>query len=183
MGRPAIRNHPLLRTRFSCYRGAADKDMNETVTYRLMKPGEEEKAFAMIDRGFNAYVRDDFTSEGVEEFYRAIRIMVFERPSNHFIVVAESNTQIVGMIDVKENHHISIFFVEPSHMGKGIGRGLLSHATMLCRQNKPDFNELEVHSSPWAVPVYRKLGFVPTESEQMSRGIRYTTMIKTLKSD
>lgn len=135
----------------------------------------------MIDRGFNSYVRDDFTSEGVEEFYRAIRIMVFERLSNHFIVVAEINSQIVGMIDVKENHHISIFFVEPSYMGKGIGRGLISHAIMLCQQNKPDFNELEVHSSPWAVPIYGKLGFESTGPEQESRGIRYTRMIKTLK--
>ena len=135
----------------------------------------------MIDRGFNAYVRDDFTSEGIEEFYRAIRIMVFEHLPNHFIVVAESNSQIVGMIDVKENHHISIFFVEPSYMGKGIGRGLLSHAIMLCQQNKPDFIELEVHSSPWAVPIYNKLGFEPTGPEQESRGIRYTQMKKTLK--
>ena len=156
--------------------------MYETVSYRLIKPGEEEETFAMIDRGFNAYVRDDLTPEGVEEFYRAVRIMVFERPSNHFIVVAEFNLQIVGMIDVKANHHISIFFVEPSYMGKGIGRGLLSHAIMLCQQNKPDFIELEVHSSPWAVPVYGKLGFEPTGPEQESRGIRYTRMIKTLKS-
>lgn len=152
--------------------------MNETVSYRLIKPGEEEKTFAMIDRGFKAYVRDDFTSEGVEEFYRAIRIMVFERPSNHFIVVAESNSQIVGMIDVKENYHISIFFVEPSYIGKGIGRGLLSHAIMLCKKNNPDFNELDVNSSPWAVPVYGKLGFEPSGPEQESHGIRYTRMIK-----
>ncbi|MGD9161986.1 MAG: GNAT family N-acetyltransferase [Desulfobacteraceae bacterium] len=155
--------------------------MNETESYRLIKPGEEEETFAMIDRGFNAYVRDDFASEGVEEFYRAIRIMVFERPSNHFIVVAESDSQIVGMIDVKENYHISIFFVEPSCMGKGIGRGLLSHAIMLCQQKNPDFNELDVHSSPWAVPVYGKLGFKPTGPEQESHGIRYTRMIEHLK--
>ena len=156
--------------------------MNDSISYRLIEPGEEEETFAMINRGFNAYVRGDFTSEGVEEFYRAVRIMVFERPSNHFIVVAESNSQIVGMIDVKENHHISIFFVEPSCMGKGIGRGLLTHAIMLCQQNKPDFIELEVHSSPWAVPVYSRLGFEPTGPEQESRGICYTRMIKKLKS-
>lgn len=154
--------------------------MDETVSYRLIKPGEEEKTFAMIERGFNTYVRDDFTSEGVEEFYRAIRIMVFDHPPDHFIVVAESNSQIVGMIDVKANYHISIFFVEPTYMDKGIGRGLLSHAIMLCQEEKPDLREIEVHSSPWAVPVYVKLGFEPIGLEQESRGIRYTRMIKTL---
>lgn len=136
--------------------------MNDSISYRLIRPGEKDETFAVIERGFNAYVREDFTSEGIEEFYRAVRIMAFERPSNHFIVVAESNCQIAGMIDVKENCHISIFFVDPSCMGKGVGRGLLSHAIMLCQQNNPDIIEIEVHSSPWAVPVYGRLGFEPT---------------------
>ena len=33
-----------------------------------------------------------------------------------------------------------------------------------------------VHSSPYAVEVYRHLGFVPTDSEQITNGLRYTTM-------
>jgi len=108
----------------------------------------------MVDRGFNAYVRDDFTPDGVKEFYRAIREMVFNHPEDHFILVGESNGQIVGMIDVKANHHISMFFVEPSYMGRGIGRGLMSRAVTLCQQERPDLDEMEVHSSPWAVSVY-----------------------------
>ena len=56
-------------------------------------------------------------------------------------------------------------------MGKGIGRGLLSHAIILCQQNEPDFNELVVHSSPWAVPIYGKHGFESTGPELKSRGI------------
>jgi hypothetical protein len=95
--------------------------MNDSISYRLKKPGEEEETFAMIDRGFNAYVRNDLTSEGVEEFDRAIRIMVFERPANHFIVVAESNSQIVGMIDVKENYNLSIFLLIPSAWARVLG--------------------------------------------------------------
>ena len=34
-----------------------------------------------------------------------------------------------------------------------------------------------VHSSPYAVEVYRHLGFVPTDSEQVTHGLRYTPMI------
>lgn len=33
-----------------------------------------------------------------------------------------------------------------------------------------------MHSSPYAVPVYHKLGFVDTGTEQVSDGIRYTPM-------
>ena len=126
-------------------------------------------------------MRDDCTPEGAEEFYRAIRDMVFNRPPDHFILVAESADRIVGMIDVKENDHISIFFVEPSRMGQGIGRGLLGHAVALCLQKKPDLKEIDVHSSPWAVPVYGTLGFAPTGPEQEQCGIRYTRMIKQVE--
>ena len=33
-----------------------------------------------------------------------------------------------------------------------------------------------VHSSPYAVEIYRHLGFVPTDSEQLTDGLRYTPM-------
>ena len=33
-----------------------------------------------------------------------------------------------------------------------------------------------VNSSPYAVEVYRHLGFVPTDTEQLTNGIRYTPM-------
>jgi predicted GNAT family N-acyltransferase len=66
-------------------------------------------------------------------------------------------------------------------MGKGIGRCLLSHAIALCQQERPDLSEVEVHSSPWAVPVYGRLGFRPTGPEQEQCGIRYTRMIKTIE--
>ncbi|MGM9541909.1 MAG: GNAT family N-acetyltransferase [Candidatus Limivicinus sp.] len=33
-----------------------------------------------------------------------------------------------------------------------------------------------VNSSPYAVEVYRHLGFTPTDTEQLTNGIRYTPM-------
>ena len=35
---------------------------------------------------------------------------------------------------------------------------------------------ITVNSSPYAVPVYHKLGFVDTDTEQLSDGMRYTPM-------
>lgn len=148
------------------------------VTYRGMKPGEAEETFAVLRRGFDAFVRDDFRPEGVAEFYRAARDRVFHDPPDHVILVAESDGRIVGMIDVKESNHISLFFVEPARMGRGIGRGLLAHAVALCRREDPGLREIDVNSSPWAVPVYARLGFRPTGPEQEQNGIRYTRMVK-----
>ena len=152
------------------------------IVIRLINKGEEDEAFSMIERGFNAFIRDDFSQEGIDEFHRAIRDMVFNHPPEHFIMVAESSDRTVGLIDVRDYDHISIFFVDPSMMNKGVGRALMQKAVGMCRERKPDLSEIEVHSSPWAVPVYGKLGFESTGPEQEDCGMRYTRMIKILES-
>ena len=37
--------------------------------------------------------------------------------------------------------------------------------------------EFTVHASPYAVPVYERLGFRATNKEQLTDGLRYTPMI------
>lgn len=41
--------------------------------------------------------------------------------------------------------------------------------------------EFTVNSSPYAVEIYRHLGFVPTDTEQITDGIRYTPMRYSIK--
>ena len=40
-----------------------------------------------------------------------------------------------------------------------------------------------VHSSPYAVEVYRHLGFVPTDEEQTVDGLRFTPMQYSANTD
>lgn len=54
---------------------------------------------------------------------------------------------------------------------QGIGRKLWD----FLRENSPS-NIITVNSSPYAVPIYHKLGFVDTDTEQLSDGMRYTPM-------
>ncbi len=39
-----------------------------------------------------------------------------------------------------------------------------------------DGDVFTVNSSPYAVEIYRRLGFAPTDHEQITNGIRYTPM-------
>ena len=107
--------------------------------------------------------------------------MIFNYPPEHFTLVAKSSDKIVGSITVRNNFHVSIFFVDPPEMNKGIGRALFEHAVSICREKKEDVHEIEVNSSPWAVPVYGKLGFVPDGPEKENNGMRYIRMTMTLK--
>ena len=150
-------------------------------THRMMRTEDRESVFALVKRGFDRYVRADFTAEGVAEFVRASRLMVFEQPPEHFVMVAEVDGHIVGMIDMRNHSHICLFFVEPSCIGKGIGRGLLDCAVAECRRHKVDLQQIDVNSSLWATPVYHRFGFMQTKPQQVINGICFVEMVKELE--
>ena len=54
---------------------------------------------------------------------------------------------------------------------QGIGRKLWE-----CVLNHSNYPFYTVHSSPYAVPVYHKLGFIDMDSEQLADGMRFTPM-------
>ena len=67
--------------------------------------------------------------------------------------------------------NIGGFFVDAVYHRRGIGRRLFE----AMRQDYAK-QEFTVHSSPYAVEVYRHLGFVPTGEEQTVDGLRFTPM-------
>ena len=59
----------------------------------------------------------------------------------------------------------------PDKITKGIGKRLFLY---MLKDNQPE--KLTVNSSPYAVPVYHKLGFCDVDEEQIVNGIRFTPM-------
>ncbi|MDD5263771.1 MAG: GNAT family N-acetyltransferase [Candidatus Bipolaricaulis sp.] len=150
-------------------------------TFRMMRREDRESVFALVERGFDQFVRADFAEEGVAAFLRAARRMVFEQPPEHFVMVAARDGDIIGMIDMRHHSHICLFFVEPSCIGQGIGRGLLDRAIGECRKHKAGLRRIDVNSSLWAKPVYHSLGFRQAKPEQVVNGIRFVDMVKELE--
>lgn len=62
-------------------------------------------------------------------------------------------------------------FVKSKYHRQGIGRKLWE-----CVLNHSNYPFYTVHSSPYAVPVYHKLGFIDMDSEQLADGMRFTPM-------
>ena len=161
------------------------------IQYRYIKRGEESAVAALVAAVFMAHVAPHYTQEGVEEFLGYAEVSEFTRrlQREHVILVAvtggdeDEEAQIVGMIEVREQRHISLLFVAGAYQGRGIATALLARAIRRCRRVNPDLAALTVHASPNAVPIYRRLGFVPSAEEQVVHGIRYTPMTLVLASD
>jgi GNAT superfamily N-acetyltransferase len=153
-----------------------DSHRESDLKYRDMIPGEEQTVLALVLRGFDRFVRPDFSDEGVAEFTRVARSFVVEHPEGHHVTVAERDGQVVGMIDVRDSSHVSLFFMEPAEQGRGLGRALLTAALAKWSATGAAESAVTVYSSPWAVPVYERLGFLATGPETEHKGIRAVPM-------
>lgn len=101
---------------------------------------------------------------------------------DHFILVAEQERQLVGMVDVRQGKHITSLFVDPPYQRKGIGRALLRAALNCMRQANPDMQEVTVNASPNAVQAYVNYGFQPVGDLQERNGVLFIPMHLTLDS-
>ncbi len=153
------------------------------ITCRNMCFGEEDLVFDLVKTGFDEYILHDVTEEGAKEFLRAAREMIYDRPAGHFILVSESRGVVSGMIDVRNNSHLCLFFVAREFQRKGVGKGLLDQAIRKCVAQDPGVSEIEVHASLFAVPIYKRLGFREVKPEQIVNGIRFVRWSGRYRND
>jgi GNAT superfamily N-acetyltransferase len=149
------------------------------ISYRLMRPGEETQINDLIVRVFEEFVGRHYPPEGVREFlaYVEPRSLRERFLSNHFTLLATHGDRIVGIIEVRDNSHVCLFFVESRLHRQGIGRSLFEGALKMCRENRTDLTFVDVNSSPNSVGVYESLGFSQVEQEKTINGITFVPMV------
>ena len=136
---------------------------------KIGKPGIFD-AINLIWETFLQFVSPDYSDEGIQSFRDFIE--------NHEIVNsldffgAYENDELKGVIATNENRkHICCFFVKAKYHRQGIGRELWQYIL-----NNSNHLVYTVNSSPYAVPIYHKLGFVDMNCEQLADGMRFTPM-------
>ena len=131
---------------------------------------EIQKALELIWETFLQFEAPDYSEEGIKSFKDFIDDEAMVNTLEFF--GAYENGELRGVIATNENRkHICCFFVKAKYHRQGIGRTLWEYVL-----NHSERNVFTVNSSPYAVPVYRKLGFVETDTEQLADGMRYTPM-------
>jgi GNAT superfamily N-acetyltransferase len=153
--------------------------MNMTLSIRHFHPGEETQVCELVTRVFDELVAPGLVPEGVEEFLSYVQPDSLRERSQtgYMTLVAALGDEMVGVIQIKSHHHVSLYFVDQAHLGKGIGKELWWRALAICRRERPDLAEITVNSSLYAVPIYEKLGFRQTRPEQVVNGIRFVPMV------
>jgi ribosomal protein S18 acetylase RimI-like enzyme len=153
--------------------------MTESVRYRPMKPGDEVQVSNLVARSFNEFIAPGFSEEGIEEFFKYANhraIVKRSEAGDHFVIVAETDGVIVGMIEIKERRHVSMLFVDKSFQRKGVATELLSLALEEIGSGAAIPEKITVNSSPFAVSFYERAGFKPTSEPRTIHGIVHIPM-------
>ena len=147
-----------------------------------MAPGEEKHICDLVLGVFDQFVAPDYPEEGIQEFksYIMPEQLIERCIADHDVLVARHAERILGVIEIRQHHHISLFFVDAEFHNQGIGKVLFQKAIALCKEKLPELSQISVNSSPYAVPIYKKLGFRKTDEEQIKNGMRYQPMSMNL---
>lgn len=135
-----------------------------------------DSAIELIKQVFLKFEAPDYTQEGIDEFLKFLDSKD-ELNTLCFWGYYENNN-LLGVIATRNNgNHISLFFVDENHHGKGIGRKLFDHIYNLATDS------VTVKASPYAVEIYKHFGFVPTADMQCKNGIIFIPMTKQKDTD
>ena len=152
--------------------------MNDNILIRTLNENEWEEAMNLAWDTFILYEAPEYSKEGITSFRNFVRDPILKTlfiEGKYNVLAAFNNNIIVGIIGVRNETHISLLFVDSEYHKKGIARRLVEK-TFERTYEKYGKREMTVNSSPYAVGFYHKMGFVDTDIEQTTDGIRYTPM-------
>lgn len=139
------------------------------IEIRPIKEEEMTEALDLVWRTFLEYEAPDYTEEGIQEFRRSIDDQEWLN-ARDFYGAFEDNI-LKGVITLKDNNHIALFFVDGKYHRQGIGKKLFIKA---CELNET--GTYTVNSSPYARKVYEHLGFEYTDEKQEYHGLIFYPM-------
>lgn len=134
-------------------------------------------AMNLVESVFMEFEAPEYSQEGIQTFLDYISISnIKEKIEQKELSVwcAKLEKEIVGVIAMRPPNAISLLFVDKEHHKKGIAKTLFHY---ILNHYPINGTTITVNSSPYAVEIYRRLGFIELDSEQIKDGIRFYPMI------
>ena len=149
-----------------------------------MAEGDAEAVSRLVQNTFYRFIAQDYKPEGMKTFLEetsteGISCKMREWP---LLIVAAGREEseedaVVGVIALRRETHISLFFVDERWQGRGVGRLLLREAIQRTRETFPEVQSITVNSSPHGVGFYEKMGFQRNGPEQFMEGMLVNPMV------
>lgn len=149
--------------------------------YKPIEKGQEQLVSDMVWEVFMEFEAPDYSEEGLKTFraFIAPQRLQNEIENNGFKIFCCFDGDIpVGAIALNKASHVSLLFVKSSYHKRGIARKLMELAIEEIVKERSGASELTVNSSPYAVEIYKRLGFAPTDKMQEMGGLIFMPMKK-----
>lgn len=114
--------------------------------------------------------QEEYSDKQIQNYCteRASIESIREQLRDYNCYVAKNNSKIVGVIAFKENF-ITKLYVDPEHIGQGIGKQLFNHVKNLIAHN--GYDNLEVVTIfPHTVAFYNRMGAIEISSKIIEHG-------------
>jgi GNAT superfamily N-acetyltransferase len=137
-----------------------------------------ERISALIHRSFTELCANDWETGAtrvlLEETSPTAMSVALQQPA--FAAAEVQGEELIGFLLMPKPLLLSLLFVHPAQLRKGVARRLWQAAREHIEATYPDTKTVELNSTPYAIRAYRALGFVPISTEFVRRGCRVTRM-------
>ena len=148
------------------------------ISYCGMKEGEQDIVVDLVLNVFNEFVAPQYSDEGVNEFNKFVNAEAVEArfKAGNIFILAKDGDKTVGLIEMRNNSHIALLFVDKSYQHQGIAKKLVRRAVAVCLDRDRELNKITVNSSPNAYIAYRSIGFKGERTVKTVNGIQFVPM-------
>ena len=155
------------------------------ILIRKITADEVDCAMALALEGFMQFEAPDYGPAGVETFKKDIvenpEYLENARKGTCPIYGGFDGETLVALIGMRSKTHINLVFTRKEYHRRGIARAIFNYLLQDVTQEDPSLEALTLNSSPYGLPFYLSVGFVPQGEEQTMNGIRFTPMKYIIK--
>jgi GNAT superfamily N-acetyltransferase len=141
-------------------------------------PDMAERISALIQESFTALSATDWEHTARQVFIGESSPAAIGQAliAPAFAAVETEGNELSGFILMRKPALLTMLFVHPEHLRKGIARRLWQAGRSHIESTFPEVKTVELNSTPYAVNAYKALGFMPISSEFAVSGCRATRM-------
>ena len=158
----------------------------ENIVIRKITANEVESAMALALEVFMQFEAPVYHPSGIQTFKRDLveNLEYLEKARQGVCPIygAFDGEKIVALMGMRSDRkHINLVFTKKEYHRKGIARAIFHYLLADVLRENPALDALTLNASPYGLPFYLAIGFVPQSEEQEIDGIRFTPMKYTIK--